>query len=233
MAYTQTDSIITTNTKPDSIDIKYDRVYKVFVRQNNREINHLYKFNLVNIDLLTPGLTYEQKIYKSISIETYLYVSYRNLVFKEGDSSRFYATTQLYGSDLQCFSTGGYQMIKVYHNLKRRELLDKNTNGFSGNFFAFKLSGNYSWIDVFNQQAQDENINLDNRYYLIPGLAYGIQRRIGNIGYAELSLCLNYPLDIFANEGKNRWVLGLEKGITLKIGFAIESISQLRMMLEK
>ncbi len=228
----QADSITISKAEPDSIDVKYDRVYKLFVQDKDHEIKHLIKLNLVNIDLLMPTLAYEQKLSRNFSMEVSMFIAYKHLLFDESDSLKFYPTYQFKGSDLQCFSIGGYQMIKLYHNLNRLERLGKNTNGFSGNYFALKLSENYSWLDDFYHKEPNADIFLENKYYLVPALVYGIQRRIGNIGYGDLSLCLNYFPDYIRN-ADYPWELGLETGITFKLGFAIESISSLKNTLKK
>jgi hypothetical protein len=195
----------------------------------------------LGIRSLKPALAYEQKISEIFSTETYLFLTYANLIYANSDSTYFYEASQFSNLGIHSFSVGGYQMIKYYHNLQRRELLGRNTNGFSGNYFAIKLSANYTWMDFYNKhQNSSPNSSLKNKYYIIPGVAYGIQRRIGNIGYVEPSLTLNlfpYSLSNFfpysMSNSEYPWLLGLEMGFTLKVGFAIESISSLRNMLKE
>lgn len=224
-AFSQPDTLISSIGIPDSIDIKYDRAYKLFVEKKPYEIKHLFKLNLFNVNLLAPGITYEQKLTKNISAEAYLYISYAKLLFANTELTNFKETDLSDKSGMACYSTGGYQMIKFYHNFNRRKLLDKNTNGFSGNYFSLKVSEHYSFIDLKDYQNSSVFNGDRIRSYLVPGIAYGMQRRIGNIGYAEISLTANLS-------SVSHWNFGLEKGITIKIGFSIESVSSLKMMLK-
>jgi hypothetical protein len=224
----QTDSIKALIIEPDSIDTKYDLVYKLFVQENNHEIKHLLKLNLIGIYLNTPAITFEQKISKNLSFETHLYGAYKHLEYREYDSTFFVETRLSENSSIQSLSVGGYQMIKFYHNLRRRERLGKITNGFSANYFALKMSENYTWMDAYNSASDN---NLKNIYYLTPGFAYGMQRRIGNIGFIECALNINNHAGTISNS-KHKWLIGLETGLTIKMGFAIESLSGIKQILK-
>ncbi|MBN1117658.1 MAG: hypothetical protein JXA77_10665 [Bacteroidales bacterium] len=227
IVHAQSDTIISSTAQPDSIDVKYDRIYKLFVQEQDHDIQHLIKLNLFNIDVLMPKLAFEQKLGRSLSCEANIFVAYIPFVFSDDSTTKFHSTLEFRDSDFQCFSIGGYQMLKIFHNLKRRERLGRNTNGFSGNYFGIKVSENYTWFG-----ANEQNNYLENKYYLIPGFQYGIQRRIGNIGNTELCFSLNYPLAEGVLINDESWKFGLETAITFKIGFAIESVSSLKKMLK-
>lgn len=229
--YSQTDTITTTKAEPDSIDVKYDRVYKLFVEENQQEIKHLFKLDLVLIGLLRPTLAYEQKMGKNFSFEANLILSYRHLVYDTNNSSKLWASYQFNNSDLQSIRVGSYQMVKVYYNYKRRERLGKNTNGFSGNYFALKLSESYILIDNFYSKESSSNNYPEHIYSVFPGITYGIQRRIGNIGYGEFSM--DFYFRELAIRSDNTDFPDLNLGLSLKLGFAIESISSLKHMLKK
>jgi hypothetical protein len=202
--FSQTDSVSVISAGKDSIDAKYDRIYKYFI-EDKKEIKHLWKVNIVNFSFFAPNIVYEQKIGKSFSSETYL---------KLGTFANY--------NNFQYYSYGFFvnQGIKYYYNIKKRELKGKRTNGFNGNYFA--LVGFYGHVRNVHPDSSSIPEHLSN-YGL--ALRYGLQRRLGNIGYIEpfvqmgginysnntgfhftMSIGLNagFSLDSFKNHGNNK-----------------------------
>ncbi len=209
----QTDSTSTVETSLDSLNVKYDRIYKLFLEQNNQETRHLFKFNIIGLSQLAPLLCYEQKIGKSFSLVTSLGL---------GSTSKLEASSTLYGySNKSMFGyyASGYEMIRYYYNINRRERLGKNTNGFSGNFFALQVAGVYIHDNVFIPRE------VDHEVFYEADISYGIQRRIGNIGFIEPSASL------FLRPENGSMVARFS--INLEMGFAIDSFSNLDRMLKK
>lgn len=113
----------------------------------------------------------------------------------------------------------GYEMIKFYHNFNRRQRLGKPINGFSGNFFAVQFGAIYIHDEIFYQQ------DINYEFLFEVDVTYGIQRRIGNIGYIEPSVSLFFRPD--QNDITTRASFNLE------MGFAFDTFSNLDRMLKK
>ena len=142
---------------------KEDAHYKLYIEEQKKEIKQLIKFNLVGLDA-NINCSFEFKIGNSWSWETYVKYGY------EYRSS--FDTIQSEGlSDVKEIE----QDIKYYYNFGRREKLGKITNGFSGNYISLRLFGrerSYGYPESFITYGV--------------GINYGIQRRIGKIGYVEV-----------------------------------------------
>ena len=213
----QTDTVIVPESVQTTQMAQQDRIYRLFMEQNNQDIKRLFKFNIIALSQIAPVFSYEQKLWKCFSIETSI-----NMGSAFDLESRYSPTfiareVSDYGNG---FYVGGFQMIKYYYNLKRRERLGKNTNGFSGNYFAVQVAGIFMHYDhLFNYRYENNKINPEF------DLTYGMQRRIGNIGYIEPSTSL------FLIPKDNG--LLVMPSINLEMGFAIDSFSNLRRMLKK
>lgn len=222
----QTDTVTISNVPPDSIDIKYDRVYRLFVEENNQEIRHLFKVNLVDFRLFEPNLVFEQKIGKSFSSETGIKLAFTTRCHHYlNDDLQQYAPITQYIYNGYCLSS--YEKIKFYYNLNYRQRREKKTNGFSGNYFSLHLAalyanGTISGFDFFDNNYEE--------FVFAYGIGYGLQRRIGNIGYFEPSFNLGI-LPTYSNFPENEIYFNIN--LNLNIGFSIESVSSLRKMLKK
>lgn len=202
-SFAQKDSIIVSEGIKDSIDLKYDRIYKLFLQDKSHDVRHLWKVNLLQSSFVLLNLTYEQKIGKKWTNETYLGV---NPYF---DFYHDYKDCKVRLED----------RIKYYYNLGRRERLGKNTIGFSGNYFAIGglLKGDRKSFSPEYYSQRLEYITL---------LYYGLQRRIGNIAYFETYIGVGYPINIQnAPQDWQYWDMGV------RLGFAIESVAELKRML--
>jgi hypothetical protein len=206
LSFSQSDTILVSSGVKDSIDIKYDRIYKLFIQDKSHDVRHLWKVNLLQLSYLPLNLAYEQKIGNKWSNETYLGISPNFYFIPDYTSYEYYILLE--------------DRIKYYYNLTRRERLGKNTGGFSGNYLGIggALKGR-EWSS-FNAEYHYPSIDY------ISFLYYGLQRRIGNIGYFEMYIGVGHQINI-----KNSPHEGLYWDMTLRLGFAIESMAELKRML--
>jgi uncharacterized protein YcfL len=192
----------------DSTDLACNRVYQLFIAERHKEINHLWKFNLISFGYESTSIAFEQKIGRSFSFETQMkggftdYQAWKSLDFKLTQDFRY------------------------YYNLNRRARLGKRTNGFSGNYFS---------IGVFYDNAftSSELISFDRYWIDKNGLGldvlYGLQRRIGNIGFVDVSLGLQAIKLANHNEYNINYLVS--PVITIRAGFAIDSFKGLKKAL--
>ena len=222
----QEDTIIYENISNDSID-KYDRIYKLFI-QDKKEVKHLWKINLLDFRMVEPNVGFEKKIGKKFSFDSY--VNFDNLP----------------GFNY-VYSISGQFDLKYYYNIPKRDQKGKNTNGFSANYFGIGLNGTHNtYLEPNTNPYLSQNTLYPylghgytfNEYdtYKYQGLSiklkYGIQRRIGNIGYFEPYI--SYRFLVWHNylECDNYFNIPLEVyfpfEMRIKVGFAIDSFKGLK-----
>ena len=109
---------------------------------------HQFKLNL-----LSPGFTYELGLFKNQSVSTNLGLA--NATYEEG----------------YVLGLAMNNRYRYYHNFDRRERLDKNTSGNSGNYIAAAQAIFFSQLRISTNVEGPDDFNLG--FY---GLAYGIQR---------------------------------------------------------
>lgn len=109
---------------------------------------HQFKLNL-----LSPGFTYEFGLFKNQSVSTGLGLA--TATYEEG-----YA-----------FGLTMNNRYRYYHNFDRRERLEKNTSGNSGNYIAAAQAIFFSQLRVSTNIEGPDDYNLG--FY---GVVYGIQR---------------------------------------------------------
>ena len=109
---------------------------------------HQFKLNL-----LSPGFTYELGIFKNQSISTNL-----------GLATATYEEGYVLGLAMN-------NRYRYYHNFDRRERLDKNTSGNSGNYIAAAQAIFFSQLRISTDVEGPDDFNLG--FY---GMVYGIQR---------------------------------------------------------
>lgn len=219
--WSQTDTLTVTE-KESAVDIdKYERVYKLFIEDRDREIKHLWKLSLTGFALFYPEISFEQSLGKKWTCETgvgfgtpYPLLSYTG--WKYIGEVNFIAGTHI------------DQGFKFLYNTERRERLGKRTNGFSANYFAVVFSGSYEaiWMDQYEGDT----------WKISGGIQYGLQRRLGNIGYIEgfagirmsyLETTSNY---IYSYGMENEPFI--EPYMGFKAGFAISSFKNLKKMVK-
>lgn len=189
---------------------KYDRIYQM-VSEQKVDINTQIKLDAVQWGQIQPSFTVEQRIWKDITIEP-------NITFSSLDWSQNQGINYALNPNLD---------IKYYFNRARRERLGRNVIGFSADYFSFGMS--YTLTDdkaFYNYTLGESYIELPNGvndligetfdYYSWRAM-YGIQRKIGNIAYADIALGLqrNY----FGDYGTSK-VIPL---IQVKLGFALST----------
>ncbi len=243
----QTDTVIVTQEKTDIKDEKYDKIYQLFI-QDSKEVNYLWKLDLVDIGKMIFNFGYENKLGKRWSAESY---------FKIGRIGE--ANNQLKIHEFNFNSGKGISFtgdFKYYYNYKRRERIGKNTNRLSGNYVSLGLDyslydnrGKYSTTIGYDNPVQIgypqlyrlvESVSINQLFKM--NLKYGLQRAIGNIGYFETFIELpifaltQHEIKIYdytineieikkSNDVSN---IILSPIFGFKIGLAVESIGNLR-----
>lgn len=109
---------------------------------------HQFKLNL-----LSPGFTYELGLFKNQSVSTNLGLA--TATYEEG----------------YVFGLAMNNRYRYYHNFDRRERLEKNTSGNSGNYIAAAQAIFFSQLRVATDVEGPSDFNLG--FY---GMVYGIQR---------------------------------------------------------
>lgn len=242
VGFSQTDTVFIIKSDTVFVTEKQDRMYKYFVENKEAEIKHLWKINLTNASIFMFNIGYEQRINKFITVESYFKIG-------EYSSDDFFSTlgraNSVYSnhnipSEFHSTSTiiEFEQSMKCYHNFNLREKLGKKTNGFSGNYlavsFQFKRFYDYDIDYQYNYSGLIRNINL--------GIKYGLQRRIGRLGYVEAYAGLYYRWESIdwhhystsTPPGETQFWTEHESylipTIGIKAGFAIDSFHNLRRM---
>lgn len=211
--YGQTDSLPQGDTDLQMKDGKYFGFHRMLCESGPAETKHLWKLDLANSGLLTPQVYYEQRVFPWLSAEFGL---------KAGIDLSGYnfdgfidETDKIVNTDFT---------LKYYYNLKRREKLGKRTSGFTGNYFFLNLYSDYTYKD---------ELFGDEFYYGIRA-GYGLQRRLGSIGYFELLGGLQY------RKGENsayhptmnpyvpEYDISLTPFMEIKIGIALDSFGDLK-----
>lgn len=159
---------------------KYDRIYQM-VSEQKVDVNTLIKFDAVQWGQIQPSITIEQRLWNDFTIEP-------NITMSSLDWSRDG------GID---FALNPNVELKYYYNRARRERLGKNVIGFSADYFLVGFS--YTLTDdkgFFAYQLTENHITLEGGeesltkdYYSYTALRamYGIQRKIGNMAYADVA----------------------------------------------
>jgi hypothetical protein len=198
---------------------QYSKLLKYFLKDRN-EVNHLWKLNLINSSILTPCIAYEQRLSKKWSF----LIEWNNSLKKLYDNQYFGG----FSNDNIVYSTIIPIQLRYYSNINKRSLKGKNTTGFSANYFSFGVTGYYSNILFpYFDDGTDAELILGNKYEIkglvIAGnIGYGIQRRIGNIGYIDVSTGFGIGKAINSNYKGNVIFI---PGIKLELGFAVGSLS--------
>lgn len=245
--YSQTDTVVIIKTDTVFAPEKQDRLYKFFVESKEADIRHLWKVNLADIGLQRANITFEQRLPKSWSAEGCLSFGY-NWIKPSSSEFFWYDTSPLHhhrpALSSSSVSVSGEsleieQLFKYYYNLNKRERHGKRTNGFSGNYFATSI--------LFNNIDTPSDLNTDDYYAesgrnINLGIKYGIQRRIGNLGYVEVYTGLYYrwesvkfvPTRADAADA-DKWTFRDDYAVLkigIRVGFAIDTFDNLRKMIK-
>lgn len=243
-SFSQTDTVYIVKTDTVFVMEKQDRMYKYFLENKEADIDHLWKLNLTNASILQFNIGYEQRIVKSLTIEGYFkageYIDDYN-ISTLGRANSVYTNHNI---PSEFHSSGTVlefeQLFKYYFNLERREKFGKKTNGFSGNYLATSFL-----YKRFQDPEMDYQNNLSNYIQNINlGIKYGLQRRIGRLGFIEAYAGLYYRWESIKwhsysastpPSDKRLWTEHesyLIPTIGIKAGFAIDSFDNLRRMIK-
>lgn len=219
---------------------QYNKMLKYFLLEKT-DVKKLFKIDLIQLALKRPNFSFEKKLPNNSSVEIeclaslYYPGNYRGNIFDFNLSEKvFYFNIN---SD-----------YKYYYNTKKRTLKGKNTNGFSANYISIGLSAHLNFYDkgyykifndgiirdkyVYDNPWNDINPPSHNKVQFVFGkhearentgyikFGYGLQRRIGNIGYASAELKLGFG----SNEDFS--TLYIMPEINIKAGFAIKSFKR-------
>ena len=105
------------------------------------------------LNLLSPGFTYELGLYRNQSVSTNL--GFGLATYEEG----------------YVFGLAMNNRYRYYHNFNRRARLDKNTSGNSGNYIAAAQAIFFSQLQISTNVDAVGDFNLG-----FFGMVYGIQR---------------------------------------------------------
>lgn len=189
---------------------KYDRIYQV-VSEQKVDVNTLIKFDAVQWGQIQPSLTIEQRLWRDLIIEPNLTMSSFEWARDEGIN----------------FALNPNLDLKYYYNRARRERLGKNVLGFSADYFLVGLS--YTLTDdkvYFNYELGEhymgyeggaEGLVEDFYRYASWRIMYGVQRKIGNMAYADLAI--GGEKHYFGEFGNSK----LMPVIKIKLGFALST----------
>lgn len=211
----------------------YDRLLKYIIPEK-QEIINLYKLDLIQLALGRANFAYERKINRNQSFQ----VSTEFYQMKNNNNTRSYYP--IFTKDESGNRKIKYLSLDIeyrfYNNIDKRLQKGKNTNGFSANYWSIGLAS-HSWFynkDIYSFTFDDLFVNGDfneadkiaaelNKYrprenILLTKFGYGIQRRIGNIGYFESQ----FKLGVSTNMSFSRIYPVPE--VNIKVGFALSSL---------
>ncbi len=219
---------------------EYDRLLR-HVIPDKKEITRLYKVNLFKLARQKLNFSIEHALNKKFTLEheaVFHIVGYSNYkLFTQIETMSFskFSNKTLYYLTLS-------SNLKYYHNLDNRIARGKNTNGFSGNYFitGFTIKAAFYDTDIWHlgcsgylsPNSYDSYFEKHNPIFVLTGdntesygcfmFGYGLQRRIGNIGYwgaeAKIGIGTNKFFD----------TVYIPVELNLKVGFALSSLKRKR-----
>lgn len=240
VAYSNQDTCISTSIS------EYDKMLRHII-PDKKEITHLYKIDLVQLARQKLNFSFEHSIKPKLSMEheaTFKISKYYDYNISYEDYLKSKASTffdQFSKESFFMLSLGSN--LKYYYNLDSRIRHGKNTNGFSGNYITagFKVNMAFYDTDLWHIQANGQ-ITEFNSYYYVPkekrmflinnqenwesigyvNFGYGLQRRIGNVGY--------WSAELKAGMGTSKYfdTLYIPVELKLKVGFALPSLTRKR-----
>jgi len=187
---------------------KYDRIYQM-VSEQKVDVNTLLKFDAVQWGQIQPSFTIEHRLWHDLTIEPNITAS-------------SFGWTRDGGID---FAFNPNLEFKYYFNRARRERQGKNVIGFSADYFLIGFS--YTLTDdkgFFTYQLDDNHLvfeggveALTDNYYSFTSwrVMYGIQRKIGNMAYADFAF--GGEKHYFNDFGNSKIIPTLK----VKLGFAL------------
>jgi len=225
----QTDTIVITKTDTVFVQEKQDLMYKFFVENRVKETNHLWKLSFIDLALVKPNVGYEHRLGRSWSVEGFASAGNIGNVELEFEGSGI--VPQL--MDISAFVMEIEQQFKYYYNLTRRKKLGKRADGFRGNYLASSFWYKYSTRPSTNDYHSYSE-HLSRGYQYNAGIKYGLQRRIGNIGYLDFYVGAYYrwqSIKGFSFEDGEYFTIKDNRvviSVGVKAGFAMDSFENLK-----
>lgn len=159
---------------------KYDRIYQM-VSEQKVDVSTLIKFDAVQWGQIQPSVTVERRLWQDFTMEPNLTMS--SLHWSRDGGINFALNPNL--------------EFKYYFNRARRERLGKNVLGFSADYFLVGFSYTLTDDEVFFAYQLGEKyiieegdvVDLTSDYYSFTSwrVMYGLQRKIGNMAYADFA----------------------------------------------
>ncbi len=239
----QNDSVTYTESVDTSITTtvnQYDKLLKYFIAEKT-DVDRLFKVDLFQLAQGRINLSFEKKISKNVSYHIGNEISLQRV-----GNYGYKAQSSLMGSGLDILMYILDADLRYYHNIDKRAKKGKNTIGFSANYFSFGLSANIFYFDnnysidkygsLYNKNSnyplnQDTDYttpkiifrtkkHIPNESIFFAKVGYGLQRRIGKLGYFETGI----KLGVGANKSFTKLYLMPE--VNVKAGFAISSLKR-------
>lgn len=186
---------------------EYDIFYQLLF-EDRMEINHLWKFDAIELARLVPNIRYEHKLNGDWTLQHGALIDWRANTYRED-----YYTV---------LNANLFSSIRYYYNKGRRKRLGKNVNSFVGNYFG-------SQINLGFQTSISDKYKPNN--YFTPGsyVLYGLQRRLGKIMYLDfffgLGAIYNFRSAYFSQEKGFQFM----STIGFDIGFTFENLKFKRL----
>ncbi len=229
---------------------EYDRLLRHII-PDKKEITHLYKIDLIQLAQQKLNFSFEHSLNKKISLEHEATFHINNYYesdywkyYYDSEYSRESSTFFDQFSKKSLYYLTLNSNLKYYHNIDSRIKRGRNTNGFSGNYFSLGIKINMAFYntDLWHIHSNGElqpyegyyggpkqspyfiflpdQYNMESMGYI--NFGYGLQRRIGNIGYwsaeAKLGIGTNKYFD----------TIYIPMELNLKAGFALSSLKRKR-----
>lgn len=225
---------------PATVD-DYNRLIKYFMAEKE-ETKQLFKFDLIQYALFRPNIAYERKIKNNLNAElaflfgAYQYSGYDNhivsselMLFAPTADLKYYhnlkqrkemgRNTNGFSGNFISFGMGSY--FFKYSN----EYYKENKNG--GLINNYQRIGEINDHLPYNNTLKKENTTVWRNKKYAPNesiafirVGYGIQQRIGNIGY----VATDFNFGVGTNYDMSRLYLMPE--FSIKAGFAISSFKK-------
>jgi len=152
--------------------------------RRKKDEKYLWKLNLLGTFFKGLDISYEQKIAPKWSLNINSITNLRSFNFGNTNALNWASNEPLQNIN---FSQSLSFQLRYYYNLNKRTRQGKPTN-FSGNYFGLEQSNSYNhynynglypflFSDRFSGNGFSTSLNL----------VYGIQRKIGKVGYIDAS----------------------------------------------
>jgi hypothetical protein len=215
---------------------QYDKLLRHII-PDKTEVTKQFKVDLLRLSLVQPNLSFETKLKNNITLEIEGILG-ESTYRKEG----YYHHHKLLGvpipdkGSLIYFALSGD--TRFYHNINRRIRKGKNTNGFSGNYFSTGLTikmafydtdiwhiNSYGGLYTYPEIEKNKTMTSLGKMHATQSigyfnLGYGIQRRIGNIGFWGTEC----KIGIGTNKHFETLYYAFE--LNARVGFAISSFKR-------